>query len=77
MSWVVILSFVAALALGIWIGRPRPYNQTLEEIDERLDEEGQHARVKRHRTVLNLLQRKSERASHSRRRSRRSPFNMR
>lgn len=77
MSWLVILSFVAALGFGIWLGRPRPYDQSLEEIDEKLSEEGRHARVRRHRTVLNLLQRKSERASHARRRPTRSPFKMR
>ena len=76
MTWLIILSFVVALGFGVWLGRPRPFDQSLDEIDERLQEKGQHARVKRHRTVLSLLQRNSERASHQRRRSSRTPFRM-
>ena len=76
MSWLIGISFLAALGGGIWLGLPRRYDQPLEEIDRRLDEEGEHQQVKRHRTVFNLLQRKMEKGSHSRRRQGRRPFRM-
>ncbi len=78
MTWLIALSFVAALGLGIWLGLPRRYDQPLDEIERRLEEEGQHQQVKRHRTVLGLLQRKLEPGSRSRRRYQsRGPFRMR
>ena len=48
--------------------------QPLDEIDQRLEEDGQHQKVRRHRTAFNLLQEKVERGSHSRRRRSRKPF---
>ncbi|MEX0936184.1 MAG: hypothetical protein WD013_04700 [Gemmatimonadota bacterium] len=77
MAVFIVLSFVAALGFGFWLGLPRRYEQPLEEIDERLEEEGQHGRVKRHRTVFNLMQKKIEKGSRSRRRQARTPFRMR
>ncbi len=76
MTWGIILSFLIALAFGIWLGLPRRYDQPLDEIDRRLDEEGQHQKVRRHRTVFSLLQRKLEKGSTSRRRQSRKPFRM-
>lgn len=76
MSWLIALSFVVALGFGVWLGMPRRYDQSLEDIDRRLDEEGEHQKVRRHRTVLNLLQPKMEKGSHTRRRDSRKPFRM-
>lgn len=76
MTWLTLLSFVVALAWGIWLGLPRRYDQPLDEIDERLEEGGQHQKVRRHRTMFGLLQNKLERGSHSRRRPSRKPFRM-
>ena len=76
MSWLIVLSFVAALGLGVWLGMPSRYEQPLDEIDRRLDEEGQHQKVRRHRTVFTLLQKNMEKGSHARRRSSRKPFRM-
>ncbi|MEX1257550.1 MAG: hypothetical protein WEG36_08035 [Gemmatimonadota bacterium] len=78
MDWLIGASLVAALAYGIWLGMPRRYEQPLEEIEERLSEEGEHQTVKRHFTFLNLLQKNVERGSHRRRRgSARRPFDLR
>ncbi len=76
MSWLIALSFVVALVFGIWLGLPRRYDQSFDEIDRRLDEEGQHQKVRRHRTWFALLQTKLEKGSHSRRRRSRKPFRM-
>ena len=76
MTWLIGVSFVVALAGGIWLGLPRRYDQPLDEIDRRLDQEGQHQKVKRRRTVFSLLQRNMEKGSHSRRRQSRKPFRM-
>lgn len=76
MSWLIALSFVTALGFGVWLGMPRRYDQSHEEIDRRLDEEGEHQQVKRHRIVFNLLQKKMEKGSDARRRRSRKPFRM-
>ncbi len=76
MSFLVGLSFVAALLFGVWLGMPRRYDQSLDEINQRLDEEGEHQRVKRHMTFLTLLQRKVEKGSSRRQRSTRRPFEL-
>jgi hypothetical protein len=76
MSWFVALSLVGALALGIWIGLPRRYEQPLDDIDRRLGEDGEHERVKRHATFINFIQRKIQKGSDRRRRARK-PFQMR
>jgi len=78
MDWLIGASLVAALAFGLWLGRPRRFDQPLDEIDERLSERGEHQKVKRHFTFLNLLQKKVERGSHRRRRGTpRRPFDLR
>ena len=72
------IGLIAALAFGIYWGLPTRYDQSYEEIDERLTQEGQHQKVKRRMTFLNLLQRKAEKGS-DRRRSKgrsRTPFRM-
>jgi len=81
MAWLILLSFVAAFLLGIWLGRPRPYEPSLEEIEARLQQVGgEHAQVKRARTypvrvLQQLLQRKQQRGSERRReRGRKAPF---
>lgn len=81
MSWLVGFTLVAALLLGVWIGRPRRFDQPLEELDERIAEPGEHQKVTRRKTILNsihFLQRKKETGS-SRRRAKagRTPFRLR
>jgi hypothetical protein len=79
MEWLVWASLVAALLLGIWLGMPRRYDQSLQDIEERMSEGGEHQTVQRHFTFLNNLKRTTvERASQKRRRSSgRSPFRLR
>lgn len=77
MAWLVGASFFVALGFGLWLGRPRRFDQSIEEIEERLGEAGEHQKVRRIRTVFTLFQRKVERGSHARRRQRtRKPFRM-
>lgn len=76
LSILAILGMVAALGFGIYWGLPMRYEQRLDEIDERLGKDGEHQKVKRHMTFLNLLQRNVQKGSDrrlSRRRGRR-PF---
>jgi hypothetical protein len=75
-GWLVALSCVAAFLFGLWLGLPRRYDQPFDELDRRLDEEGEHQRVKRHTTFLSLLQRKVEKGSARRQRPTRRPFQM-
>jgi len=73
MIWLLGLSFVVAVGVGIWFGLPGKYDQSLDEIDERLNEPGKkHSTVKRRLTFINLMK-KEERGS-KRRRSSRTPF---
>ena len=74
-AWFIVLS-VAAVGLGFWLGRPRMYDQSLDDIEERLSEGGDHQKVKRHTTFINFIQRKVEKGS-DRRRGTRKPFQMR
>lgn len=76
MAVLIVLSLIAALGFGIWLGMPRRYDQPLEEIDERLGEEGEHQRTTRHFTFLGLMQKKMEKGSRSRRSQSRKPFRM-
>jgi hypothetical protein len=76
MTFLTVLSFAVALAVGVWLGLPRRYDQPLDEINKRLEEGGEHQKVKRHRTVFSLLQAKVERGSHRRRRRSGRPFHM-
>lgn len=76
MTVLGIIGMILALALGIYWGLPRRYDPSIEEIDKKLEEDGKHAKAKRHMTFLNLLQRKVQKGSDRRRgrgRSRR-PF---
>ena len=53
-----ILGAVAALALGVWMGMPGRYEQSIEEIEEVMERGGGRRRkVKRHFTPLAWLQR--------------------
>lgn len=77
MSWIAIGGLVAALGLGVYLGLPRRFDQSLEDIDRRLQEEGEHARVKRKTTIIGLMQRKLSRGSERRRAAaRRRPFRL-
>ncbi len=77
MLWLQILGLVAALAVGLWVGRPRSFKQSSLEIDELLEKRGEHRKAKRHITFINLLQRKVERGSHRRQKpSGRRPFQL-
>jgi hypothetical protein len=73
-----IISGIVALALGIYLGLPGRYDQSLDEIDERLDQDGEHAKAERKNTVITILQRKVQSGSDRRRSaSRRKPFHFR
>lgn len=76
MTILGILGMLAALAFGIYWGLPPRHQHSPEEIEKKLGQSGEHAKVKRHTTFFNLLQRKVERGSDRRRGSRRSrrPF---
>jgi hypothetical protein len=79
-SWLVGLSLVGALGVGIWLGLPRQKDyQSLEEIDERLGERGgSHRRVDRMVTFIDLLSKKQELGSNKRMRPKqRGPFDLR
>jgi hypothetical protein len=77
MSVFVGLSLILALAFGIWLGMPRRYDQPLDDIERRLGKDGEHERVKRHMTFLNLMQKRVEKGSNRRQRSSRRPFQAR
>lgn len=74
MTVLAVLGLFAAFAFGLYWGLPMRYDQSKDEIDERLGEEGEHRKTKRHTTFLNLLQRKVQRGSDRRRRRERRPF---
>lgn len=68
-----ILIGVAAVALGVFLGRPRRYDKTQNEVDRALEQgRGRRQWTQRHFTPLDLL-RKDERGS-ERRRGDRSRF---
>jgi hypothetical protein len=77
MSWIAIGGLVAALGFGVYLGLPRRFDQSLEDIDRRLDERGEHAQVKRKTTFIGLMQRRLAKGSDRRRAaSRRRPFRL-
>ncbi len=59
---------VAAFGLGIYLGLPRRQELSIDEIQRKLGEDGEHAKATRHMTFFNLLQRKVEKGSERRRR---------
>ncbi|TVP73512.1 MAG: hypothetical protein EA352_11965 [Gemmatimonadales bacterium] len=76
MTLFLVLGAVAALLVGVWIGMPGRFRQTQEEIDERLESDGEHAKVRRRETFIGILQKKATRGSDRRRSGGRSPFRM-
>jgi len=55
-----ILGALVALGIGIWLGMPGRYSQTLDEIDRSLDSPSRRSRkVKRHFTPMAWLHRKA------------------
>jgi len=73
-----VLGGVFALGLGVFLGLPGRFEQSIEDIDQRLDQDREHAKVNRKETVLTVLQKRSERASDRRRAaSARRPFRLR
>jgi hypothetical protein len=75
---IYIIGGIVALGVGVYLGMPARYDQTLDEIDERLDQEGEHGKVKRKTTVITILQRTVQPGSERRRTaSRRKPFHFR
>jgi hypothetical protein len=55
-----ILGGLAALAFGVWLGRPGRYEQTVTDIDELMDQPVRRPRrVKRQMTPLAWIQRKA------------------
>lgn len=75
MGWLVALSMVAALGIGLWLGRPRRFEQPLDEIEQRLEEERDHETVERRTTPISFIQRQLRKGS-DRRRGRRDPFRL-
>ena len=75
-----ILGGVVALAVGIYLGMPGRFDQSLDEIEERLGEQStDHKRARRHFTFINALARDTrERGSERRRREagQRKPFQL-
>ncbi len=72
-----IIGAIAALVLGIWLGLGSGSGPTARDVEERLGKDLPRYRATRHFTFLNLLQRKSERGSHRRRKgARRDPFKL-
>ena len=70
-----IILGVVAVALGIWLGRPRRYERPLYEVEKALEEgRGRPQWTERHFTPLDLL-RKEARGS-ERRRSERGRFSV-
>jgi hypothetical protein len=75
MTLLAILGMIAALGFGLYWGMPLRWDQSIEEIDKRLEEDGEHAKAKRHMTFLNLMQRRMSKGSSRRMdRGRRKPF---
>jgi hypothetical protein len=73
-----VISGIIALALGVYLGLPGRFDQSLEEIDQRLDQDGEHAKVERKNTVVTILRQKVQPGSERRRSaSRRKPFHFR
>jgi len=75
-TFLVILSLVGAFAFGIYLGRPRRFEQTPEEIDALLDRDGEHAKVNRKETVISILQKRAQKGSDRRRTRKRRPFQL-
>lgn len=67
-----ILGGIAALALGIWLGMPGRYTQSVEEIEESLGKRGRRRTAKRHFTPLAWFQRQVSSGSTSQKRRDRS-----
>lgn len=63
-----ILGALAALGLGLYLGRPGQYREDPEEMEKALSGHGRTKRVKRHFTPLGWLRTTDERSSHIRRR---------
>ena len=74
---LLIFGALAAFALGIWLGLPRRFEQTPDEIDELLDKDGEHATVDRKETFISILHKRAQKGSDRRRRTRtRKPFQL-
>ena len=71
-----ILGGVLALGLGIFLGLSWGTGPTVEEVEERMGKNLPRAQATRHFTILGLLQKKQERASHRRRQRTRGPFDL-
>lgn len=75
-----ILGALVALAVGIYLGMPGRFDQSMDEIEDRLSEPGsRHNRAQRHFTFINALARDTrERGSERRRReaTERQPFRL-
>jgi hypothetical protein len=61
-----ILIGLAAVGLGIWLGLPGKYDQTLEDIERNMELGRERQKVQRHFTPLAWIQRKVTARGHLR-----------
>jgi hypothetical protein len=71
-----ILGGILALAIGFYLGLSFGSGPTVEEVEERMGKNLPRAQAKRHFSIIGLMQKKQERASHRRRRRSRGPFDL-
>jgi hypothetical protein len=76
MTLLLILGALAAFLLGIWLGMPRRFDQSPDEIEERLSKDGEHATVERKETVISIIQKRAQKGSDRRRTRKRRPFQL-
>jgi hypothetical protein len=71
-----ILGGILALLIGVLLGLAPGKGPSVDEVNERMGKNLPRARVKRHFTIIGLMQKKQERGSHRRRRRTRGPFDL-
>lgn len=76
MSVLMVISMVAALGFGVYMGLPKRFEQTPEEIDKLLDRDGEHAKVDRKETFISILHKRAQKGSDRRRTRKRRPFQL-
>ncbi|TVP59215.1 MAG: hypothetical protein EA351_01885 [Gemmatimonadales bacterium] len=74
MTVLMIVTAVGALFLGIYLGLPKRFDQSPEEIDKLLGKDGEHATVDRKETFISILHKRAQKGSDRRRTRTRRPF---